>query len=55
MSAKLKVNSVIDIDDAGEAEVIIKKGVQAVLENLKEYQALKYFLFWGIYHLLKKI
>ena len=35
----------MDKDDAGEAEAIIKEGVQAVLENLKEYQALKCLLF----------
>ena len=45
MSAELKADSIADIDNAGEAEAIIKKGVQAVLENLEEYQALGCFLF----------
>ena len=45
MSTELKVNSIIDIDDTEEAEVIIKEEVQAVLKNLEEYQALGCFLF----------
>ena len=36
MSTELKVDSITDIDNAGEAKIIIKKGVQVVLKNLKE-------------------
>ena len=36
----------MDKDDMGEAEAIIKEGVQVVLENLEEYQVLK-CLFLG--------
>ena len=45
MSAEFKIDSITDIDNAGEVEVIIKKEVQVVLKNLKEYQMLKYLLF----------
>ena len=37
MSAELKVDGVMDKNDIGEIEVIIKKGVQAALKKLKEY------------------
>ena len=37
MSVEFKADGIIDKDNAGEAEAIIKEGVQAVLENLKEY------------------
>ena len=37
MSAELKINSVADINNAGETKAIIKEGVQAVLKNLEEY------------------
>ena len=37
MSAELKTDSIADIDNAEEAEAIIKKEVQAVLKNLEEY------------------
>ena len=37
ISVEFKTDSITDKNNAGEAEAIIKKGVQAVLENLKEY------------------
>jgi hypothetical protein len=37
VSTELKANSIVDKDNIGEAEAIIKKGVQAALENLKKY------------------
>ena len=36
ISIELKVDGIVDEDDAGEAEVIIKKGVQAALKKLEE-------------------
>ena len=45
MSAELKADSVMDEDNTGEAEIIIKKRVQAALGELEEYQALGYLLF----------
>jgi hypothetical protein len=37
VSAEFKADSIADKNNTGEMEVIIKKGVQAALENLKEY------------------
>ena len=36
MSAEFKADSIVDKDDAGEAETIIQKGVQAALGELEE-------------------
>ena len=37
MSAELKADSIVDEGNAGEAEIIIKKGGQAALKKLEEY------------------
>ena len=37
VSAEFKADGVTNKDNTGEAEAIIKEGVQAVLENLEEY------------------
>ena len=37
MSAEFKADSVTDKDDVGEAEVIVKKGIQTALKKLEEY------------------
>ena len=37
MSIEFKTDSVVDKDNAGEAKIIIKKGVQAALGELEEY------------------